>query len=102
MGVLTQHVGHHKGGQLWVGVGIKQPVVWQRVEGVTRFVLHEVQQGGVGVVRGRDGRDLVVFVPCSSASSSSATASALTGVILQEGKEQRLKPADKALTRKVK
>lgn len=81
MAVLTQHVGHHEGGQLRVGVGVEQPVVWQRVEGVARLVLHEVQQGGVGVVGGRDGWDLVVFVPCSS--SSAAAASALTGVILQ-------------------
>lgn len=80
MGVLTQHVGHHEGGQLRVGVGVEQPVVWQRVEGVTRLVLHEVQQGGVGVVGGRDGRDLVVLVPCSS----SAAASALTGITLQK------------------
>lgn len=95
MGVLTQHVGHHEGGQLWVGVGVKQPVVWQRVEGVTRLVLHEVQQGRVGVVRGRDGRDLVVLVPCSSSSSSAATAaSALTGVILQKTEEDMLKATD--------
>lgn len=95
MGVLTQHVGHHEGGQLWVGVGVEQPVVWQRVEGVTRLVLHEVQQGGVGVVGGRDGRDLVVFVPGSSSSATTA-ASALTGVTLQTrgGKKPQTKPLD--------
>lgn len=96
MGVLTQHVGHHEGGQLWVGVGVKQPVVWQCVEGVTRLVLHEVQQGGVSVVGGRDGWNLVVFVPCSS--SSAAAASALTGVILPKRKECMLKPTDQVLT----
>lgn len=87
MGVLTQHVGHHEGGQLRVGVGVEQPVVGQRVERVTRLVLHEVQQGGVGVIGGRDGGDLVIFVPCSS--STTAAASALTGVAL--GKEEKEK-----------
>lgn len=34
MGVLTQHVGHHEGGQLRVGVGVEQAIVRQGVEGV--------------------------------------------------------------------
>lgn len=34
MGVLTQHVRHHEGRQLRVGVGVKQAVVGQGVEGV--------------------------------------------------------------------
>lgn len=90
--VLTQHVGHPEGGQLRVRVGVEQAVVRQGVEGVTCLVLHEVQQGRVSVVGGRDGGDLVVFIPCSAASSSSATSSAaaapaLTGVAL--GKEEK-------------
>lgn len=88
MGVLTQHVGHHEGGQLRVGVGVEQPVVGQRVEGVARLVLHEVQQGGVGVIGGRDGGDLVIFVPCSS---SAAAASALTGVALGRKEKEKNK-----------
>lgn len=83
--VLTQHVGHHEGGQLRVGVGVEQAVVRQGVERVARLVLHEVQQGGVGVVGGRDGGDLVVFVPCSS---TAAVASALTGVVLEKQMEE--------------
>lgn len=90
MGVLTQHVGHHEGGQLRVGVGVKQPVVGQRVEGVPRLVLHEVQQGGVGVIGGRDGGDLVIFVPCSS-SAAAAAASALTGVALGRKEKEKNK-----------
>lgn len=35
VGFLTQHVGHHEGGQLGVGVGVEQAVVRQGVEGVT-------------------------------------------------------------------
>lgn len=85
VGVLTQHVGHHEGGQLGVGVGVEQAVVRQRVEGVTRLVLHEVQQRRVGVVGGCDGGDLVVFIPCSS----SAAASALTGVALERRRKER-------------
>lgn len=93
VGVLTQHVGHPEGGQLRVGVGVEQAVVGQGVEGVTGLVLHEVQQGRVGVVGGRDRRDLVVFVPRSpssataAASSSTAAAAALTGVAL--GRKRR-------------
>lgn len=92
MGVLTQHVGHPEGGQLRVGVGVEQAIVRQGVEGVTRLVLHEVQQGRVGVVGGRDGGDLVVLIPrstaaSSSAATSSAAAPALTGVAL--GKKTR-------------
>lgn len=94
VGVLTQHVGHPEGGQLRVGVGVEQAVVGQGVEGVTGLVLHEVQQGRVGVVGGRDRRDLVVFVPRSPSSSAAATtptsaaaAAALTGVAL--GRKRR-------------
>lgn len=96
--VLTQHVGHPEGGKLRVRVGVEQAVVRQRVEGVTRLVLHEVQQGRVGVVGRCDGGDLVVFIPCctaaassspssSSATSSAAAAPALAGVAL--GKEEK-------------
>lgn len=86
--VLAKHVGHHEcGGQLGVGVGVEQAVVGQRVEGVAGLVLHEVQQGGVGVVWGRDGGDLIVLV-ARPASSSAVTASALTGVVLKTGREK--------------
>lgn len=90
MGVLTQHVGHHEGGQLGVGVGVEQAIVRQGVEGVTCLVLHEVQQRRVGMVGGCDGGDLVVFIPCSS--PSAAVASALTGVALEnkEGGKKNL------------
>ena len=84
MGVLTQHVGHHEGGQLRVGVGVEQAVVRQGVEGVTRIVLHEVQQRRVRVVRGGDGRNLVVLVAWSS-----SAASALTGVALERRRKER-------------
>lgn len=60
----------------------------QGVERVSRFVLHEVKQGRVGVVRGRDGGDLVVFVPSAS---SAAVASALTGVTLEKKKRHGVK-----------
>jgi len=82
--VLAQHVGHHEGGQLRVGVGVEQAVVLQGVEGVARLMLHQVQQGGVGVVGGRDGRDLVVLVP-----GRPAAASALAGVVLHRETEER-------------
>lgn len=93
---MAQHVGHPEGGQLRVGVGVEQAVVWQGVEGVARLVLHEVQQGRVGVVGGRDRGDLVVFIPSSAASSSASSAAssssaaaapALTGVAL--GREEK-------------
>lgn len=32
--VLGQHIGHHEGRQLRVGVGVEQAVVGQRVKGV--------------------------------------------------------------------
>ena len=84
VGVLTQHIGHHEGGQLGVGIGVEQAVVRQGMEGVTWLVLHEVQQRWVSVVWGCDGRNLIVFIPCSSSSSSTTTtaASTLTGVTL--------------------
>ena len=50
-------------------------------------MLHEVQQGGVGVVGGRDGRDLVVLVT-GSASPTAVAASALTGVVLMGERER--------------
>lgn len=82
MGVLTQHVGHHKGGQLGVGIGVEQAIVRQGVEGVTCLMLHEVQQRRVGMVGGCDGGDLVVFIPRSSPSTTAA--SALIGVALEK------------------
>ena len=88
VGVLTQHVGHHEGGQLGVGVGVEQAVVRHGVEGVAGLVLHEVQQRGVGMVGGCDGGDLVVFIP-----STSATASALTGVALEWQRKYFLRTA---------
>lgn len=64
--VLAQHVGDHDGRQVHVlvGIGWDQAVgreaVAQRV--VSSFVVHQVQQGRVGEVGRRDGRDLVVLV----------------------------------------
>lgn len=90
VGVLTQHVGHHEGGQLRVGVGVEQAIVWQGVEGVPRLVLHEVQQRRVSVVGGCNWGDLVVFVPGPS-SPTTAAASALTGVALEmQGKTENV------------
>lgn len=88
MGVLTQHVGHHECGQLRVGVGVEQAVVRQGMEGVTRLVLHEVQQRWVGVVRWCDGRNLIVFITSSSTTTTIA-ASALTGVALERQRKIR-------------
>lgn len=88
VGILTQHVGHHKGGQLGVGVGVEQAVVRQGMERVTRLVLHEVQQRRVGVVRGCDGWNLIVFVPRSSPAATTA-ASALTRVALERQRKDR-------------
>lgn len=86
---LTQHVGHHECGQLGVGVGVEQAIVWQGVKGVTWLVLHEVEQRRVGVVRRCDGGDLVVLIPSSSSSATTA-ASALTGVALKKQKKSNL------------
>lgn len=107
--VLRQHVGHHECGQLWVGVRVDEAVVRQRVAEVAGgVVLHQVQEGGLGVVWRSDGWDLVVLVPgsapaaaptataaatatssssaiaSSSAASSTATTSTLTCVALRE------------------
>lgn len=83
--VLTQHVGHHEGRQLGVGVGVEQTIVRQGMEGVAGLVLHEVQQRGVGMVWGCDGRNLIVFVPSSS--TATVTPSSLTGEALKEEKK---------------
>ena len=72
MAVLGQHVGHHEGGQLRVGVGVDQAVVWQGVAEVTRLVVHQMEEGGLRVVGRGDGRDLVVLV-ASSISTAAPT-----------------------------
>lgn len=84
--VLTQHIGHHESRQLRIGVGVKQTIVRQRMEGITGLVLHEVQQRGVGMVWGCDGRNLIVFVP-SSSSTATITPSSLTGEALKRGEK---------------
>lgn len=88
--VLRQHVGHHECGQLRVGVRVDEAVVRQRVaEVASGVVLHQVQEGGLGVVRWGDRWDLVVLVPGSApaatpaATSSAATTSTLTCVALR-------------------
>lgn len=64
--VLSQHVRHHKCGQLWVGIRVDEPIVWQRVTEVAcRLVLHQVKKRRFGVVRWSDRWDLIVFVPGS-------------------------------------
>lgn len=89
--VLCQHVRHHECGQLWVGIRVDEPIVWQRVAEVAcRVVLHQVKKRRLGVVWWSDGGDLVVFITGSistgrstTSTSSPATAS-LTGVALRE------------------
>lgn len=51
-------------------------------------MLHEVEQRRVGVVRRCDGGDLVVLIPRSSSSATTA-ASALTGVALKKQKRKK-------------
>lgn len=84
--VLTQHVGHHEGRQLGIGVGVEQAVVRQRVEGVARLMIREVKQRRVNVVWRRDGGNLVVFIPCASSTTTTIASSTLTGVALKKDK----------------
>lgn len=93
MAVLCQHVRHHECGQLWVGVRVDEPIVWQRVAEVAcRVVLHQVKKGRLGVVRWSDGGDLVVLIPISTAraatSASSPAAASLTCVALRERRKK--------------
>ena len=66
MPILTQHVGDHDGWQVHVLVGVRwyQTVRREAVaQGViSSFVVHQVQEGRVGEIRRRYGRDLIVFV----------------------------------------
>lgn len=94
MAVLCQHVRHHECGQLWVGIRVDEPIVWQRVAEVAcRVVLHQVKKRRLGVVGWSDGGDLVVFVPGSiatgvaAAAASSPTATSLTCVVLSGRKK---------------
>lgn len=89
--VLCQHVRHHECGQLWVGIRVDEPIVWQRVAEVAcRVMLHQVKKRRLGVVRWSDGGDLVVFVPGSistgraATSASSPAAAGLACVVLME------------------
>lgn len=89
--VLCQHVRHHECGQLWVGVRVDEPIVWQRVAEVAcGVVLHQVKKRRLGVVGWSDGGDLVVLVPSSvstgraTTSASSPAAAGLTCVALRE------------------
>ena len=93
MSVLGQHVGHHEGGQLRVGVRVDEPVVGQRVAEVPGgVVLHQVEEGGLRVVGWSDRRDLVVLVargvPAGVPGTAAATAAALTRVALGERQGQ--------------
>lgn len=66
MPILTQHVGDHDGRQVHVLVGVRgDQAVWREAvaQGVkSSFVVHQVQEGRVGEIRRRYGRDLIVFV----------------------------------------
>ena len=95
--VLRQHVRHHECGQLWVGVRVDEPIVWQRVAEVAcGVVLHQVKKRRLGVVGRSDGGDLVVLVPGSvptaraAAAASSPAAAGLTCVALK-GETERWK-----------
>ena len=91
MPVLGQHVGHHEGGQLRVGVRVDEPVVGQRVAEVPGgVVLHQVEEGGLWVVGWSDWRDFVVLVASGIPAGvpGTATAAALTRVALGERQGQ--------------
>lgn len=64
--VLTQHVGDHDGRQVHVLVGIRWDQAVRReavAQGVvSSFMVHQVQEGRVGEIGRRYGRDLVVLV----------------------------------------
>lgn len=66
MPILTQHVGDHDGWQVHVLVGVRGDQAVRReavAQGVkSSFVIHQVQEGRVGEIRRRYGRDLIVFV----------------------------------------
>lgn len=88
--VLRQHVRHHECGQLWVGVRVDEPIVWQRVAEVAcGVVLHQVKKRRLRVVGRSDGGDLVVLVPGSvptaraAAAAASPAAAGLTCVALK-------------------
>lgn len=96
--VLCQHVRHHECGQLWVGIRVDEPIVWQRVAEVAcRVMLHQVKKRRLGVVRWSDGGDLVVFVPGSistaraATSASSPAATGLTCVALRDTVRERVR-----------
>lgn len=80
MAVLSQHVGHHEGGQLRVRIGVDQAIVGQGVAQVAGLGIHQVQQGGFWVVGWGDRRDLVVLVATAVATISGAS---LSGVVLE-------------------
>lgn len=66
MPILTQHVGDHDGRQVHVLVGVRwyqavrREAVAQRV--ISSLVVHQVQEGRVGEIRRRYGRDLIVLI----------------------------------------
>lgn len=94
--VLRQHVRHHECGQLWVGIRVDEPIVWQRVTEVAcRVMLHQVKKRRLGMVRWSDGGDLIVFIPGSistggtTSSASTSTAACLTCVALRGDMEKK-------------
>ena len=106
--VLCQHVRHHECGQLWVGIRVDEPIVWQRVTEVAcRVMLHQVKKRRLGMVRWSDGGDLIVFIPGSistggAASSASTPATAcLTCVALSGGTEKKKKVGGKEKNKRI-
>lgn len=87
--VLCQHVRHHKCGELWVGVRVDQPIVWQRVAEVAcRVMVHQVKRGRFWVIGWSDGGDFIVFISGSvstgRATASSPAVASLACVVLGE------------------
>lgn len=94
--VLCQHVRHHERRQLSVGVGVDEPIVWQRVTEVAcRVMLHQVKKMWLRVVGWSDWGDFVVFIPGSistwgaTTSAASPTTTCLACVALRGGTDTR-------------